>query len=190
MSRGYLLSLPALLLFAGLLILPLGLTLVLSFNVFDYQVGVKADEWTLAHYLALFSDAYFYEIFWRTFLDQRASDAALRGDWRARSLHPQPHGYAVALDLPDPDPHAVVDFGGGASVRLEPAARRRRAGQPGDPGIGRAPGEAVVHAVRGDHCAGTRDAAVHDHSSVDLPAKARPLGRTGGFVRWARARPR
>ena len=67
MSRGYLLSLPALLLFAGLLILPLGLTLVLSFNVFDYQVGVKADEWTLAHYLALFSDAYFYEIFWRTF---------------------------------------------------------------------------------------------------------------------------
>jgi putative spermidine/putrescine transport system permease protein len=67
MSRGYLLSLPALLLFSGLLILPLGLTLVLSFNVFDYQVGVKAGEWTLAHYLALFSDAYFYEIFWRTF---------------------------------------------------------------------------------------------------------------------------
>lgn len=47
MSRGYLLSPPALVLFAGLLILPLGLTLVLSFNVFDYQVGVKADEWTL-----------------------------------------------------------------------------------------------------------------------------------------------
>ncbi|WDU65449.1 ABC transporter permease [Pseudomonas poae] len=67
MSRGYLLSLPALLLFTGLLILPLGLTLVLSFNVFDYQVGVKGDEWTLTHYLSLFSDSYFYEIFWRTF---------------------------------------------------------------------------------------------------------------------------
>lgn len=67
MSRGYLLSLPALVLFVGLLILPLGLTLVLSFNVFDYQVGVKGDEWTLAHYLSLFSDSYFYEIFWRTF---------------------------------------------------------------------------------------------------------------------------
>ncbi|MCK3843920.1 ABC transporter permease [Pseudomonas sp. W15Feb34] len=67
MSRGYLLSLPALVLFGGLLILPLALTLVLSFNVFDYQVGVKADQWTLAHYLALLSDAYFYEIFWRTF---------------------------------------------------------------------------------------------------------------------------
>ena len=67
MSRGYLLSLPALVLFVGLLILPLGLTLVLSFNVFDYQVGVKADEWTFGHYLSLFSDSYFYEIFWRTF---------------------------------------------------------------------------------------------------------------------------
>ncbi|OZO02827.1 ABC transporter permease [Pseudomonas sp. IB20] len=67
MSRGYLLSLPALALFTGLLILPLVMTLVLSFNVFDYQVGVKADEWTLAHYLSLFSDSYFYEIFWRTF---------------------------------------------------------------------------------------------------------------------------
>ncbi|TFF02603.1 ABC transporter permease [Pseudomonas sp. BCA14] len=67
MSRGYLLSLPALLLFFGLLVLPLGLTLVLSFNVFDYQAGVKADEWTFTHYLSLLRDAYFYEIFWRTF---------------------------------------------------------------------------------------------------------------------------
>ncbi|ROM33674.1 ABC transporter permease [Pseudomonas poae] len=67
MSRGYLLSLPALVLFIGLLVLPLGLTLVLSFNVFDYQAGVKADEWTFTHYLSLLRDAYFYEIFWRTF---------------------------------------------------------------------------------------------------------------------------
>jgi putative spermidine/putrescine transport system permease protein len=66
-SRGYLLSAPALLLFGGLLVLPLCLTLVLSFNVFDYSVGVKSDQWTLAHYLAVFSDSYFYEIFWRTF---------------------------------------------------------------------------------------------------------------------------
>ncbi len=50
--QGYLLSAPALALYLGLLLLPLGLTLVLSFNVFDYQVGVKANEWTSAHYLA------------------------------------------------------------------------------------------------------------------------------------------
>jgi putative spermidine/putrescine transport system permease protein len=64
-GRGYLLSAPAL--FVGLLVLPLALTLVLSFNVFDYEVGVKPGEYTLAHYATLLSDSYFYEIFFRTF---------------------------------------------------------------------------------------------------------------------------
>ncbi|WP_226504689.1 ABC transporter permease [Pseudomonas sp. MWU16-30317] len=62
-----LLSAPALLLFGALLVVPLLLTLVLSFNVFDYSVGVKSDAWTLHQYVAVFSDSYFYEIFWRTF---------------------------------------------------------------------------------------------------------------------------
>ncbi|MDH0745626.1 ABC transporter permease [Pseudomonas sp. GD03842] len=66
-GRGYLLSAPALVLFIGLLVLPLLLTLVLSFNVFDYEVGVKGDQWTVAQYLNLISDSYFYEIFFRTF---------------------------------------------------------------------------------------------------------------------------
>jgi putative spermidine/putrescine transport system permease protein len=66
-GRGYLLSTPALALFVGLLVLPLLLTLVLSFNVFDYEVGVKDDAWTLAQYLSLITDSYFYEIFFRTF---------------------------------------------------------------------------------------------------------------------------
>jgi putative spermidine/putrescine transport system permease protein len=66
-GRGYLLSAPALALFLGLLMLPLLLTLVLSFNVFDYEVGVKGGEWTLAQYLNLVTDSYFYEIFLRTF---------------------------------------------------------------------------------------------------------------------------
>jgi putative spermidine/putrescine transport system permease protein len=65
-GRGYLLSAPALALFLGLLVLPLLLTLVLSFNVFDYEVGVKGGEWTLAQYLNLVTDSYFYEIFLRT----------------------------------------------------------------------------------------------------------------------------
>ncbi|SEE48072.1 ABC transporter permease [Pseudomonas coleopterorum] len=67
MSRGYLLSAPALALFVALLIVPLGLTVVLSFNLFDYEVGVKSDSYTLANYASLLSDSYFYEIFWRTF---------------------------------------------------------------------------------------------------------------------------
>jgi putative spermidine/putrescine transport system permease protein len=66
-GRGYWLSAPALALYIGLLVLPLGLTLVLSFNVFDYEVGVKSDSYTIAHYVAVLTDSYFYEIFLRTF---------------------------------------------------------------------------------------------------------------------------
>ena len=66
-ARGYLLSMPALVLFIGLLVIPLLLTLVLSFNVFDYSVGVKSDVWTFAQYINLLTDSYFYEIFFRTF---------------------------------------------------------------------------------------------------------------------------
>ncbi|KMY03822.1 ABC transporter permease [Pseudomonas syringae KCTC 12500] len=66
-GRGYWLSAPALALYIGLLVLPLGLTLVLSFNMFDYQVGVKSDSYTLANYMAVVTDSYFYEIFLRTF---------------------------------------------------------------------------------------------------------------------------
>ncbi|CAM3183852.1 ABC transporter permease [Pseudomonas floridensis] len=66
-GRGYWLSAPALALYIGLLILPLGLTLLLSFNVFDYEVGVKSDSYTLANYGAVLTDGYFYEIFLRTF---------------------------------------------------------------------------------------------------------------------------
>ncbi|RMV70149.1 ABC transporter permease [Pseudomonas caricapapayae] len=65
-GRGYWLSAPALALYIGLLVLPLGLTLLLSFNVFDYQVGVKSDSYTLTNYMAVVSDSYFYEIFLRT----------------------------------------------------------------------------------------------------------------------------
>ncbi|KPY02170.1 Binding-protein dependent transport system inner membrane protein [Pseudomonas amygdali pv. mori] len=66
-GRGYWLSAPALALYIGLLVLPLGLTLLLSFNAFDYQVGVKSDSYTLANYTAVVTDSYFYEIFLRTF---------------------------------------------------------------------------------------------------------------------------
>jgi len=43
------------------------LTLILSFNVFDYEVGVKSDSYTLANYGEVLTDSYFYEIFLRTF---------------------------------------------------------------------------------------------------------------------------
>lgn len=60
------LSAPAALLFGCLLLVPLVLTAVLSFNVFDHATGVK-NEFTLAHYVAVLTDEYYYGIFWRTF---------------------------------------------------------------------------------------------------------------------------
>lgn len=66
-GRGYLLSAPALVMFTCLLLVPLALTLILSFNVFDYEVGVKNDSYTLANYGEVLTDSYFYEIFLRTF---------------------------------------------------------------------------------------------------------------------------
>lgn len=60
------LSTPALVLFGCLLLVPLGLTAVLSFNVFDHATGVK-NEFTLVHYAAVLGDEYYYGIFWRTF---------------------------------------------------------------------------------------------------------------------------
>ena len=62
----YWLSAPALLLFATLLLAPLLLTAVLSFNVYDHTTGVQAGRYTLAHYLHVFGDSYYYTIFWRT----------------------------------------------------------------------------------------------------------------------------
>lgn len=61
------LSGPALLLFAALLVVPLALTAVLSFNVYDPATGPKAGEFTLEHYTHVFTDSYYHGIFWRTF---------------------------------------------------------------------------------------------------------------------------
>ena len=61
------LSTPALLLFTALLLVPLLLTAVLSFNVYDAATGPRAGEFTLDHYVHLFTDSYYYGIFWRTF---------------------------------------------------------------------------------------------------------------------------
>ncbi|MCW5219768.1 ABC transporter permease [Verminephrobacter aporrectodeae] len=61
------LSGPALAMFSALLLVPLGLTAVLSFNGFDPATGVQAGEFTLAHYRQVFTDPYYHAIFWRTF---------------------------------------------------------------------------------------------------------------------------
>jgi putative spermidine/putrescine transport system permease protein len=62
----YLLSAPALLLYAVLLLVPLIATALLSLHGFSLYKGIDG-TYSLANYLDIFGDSYFYEIFGRTF---------------------------------------------------------------------------------------------------------------------------
>jgi putative spermidine/putrescine transport system permease protein len=62
----YLLSAPALLLYCALLLTPMLMTFLLSFNSFDLYTGIKPDI-GLANYLEVLQDKYFHVIFLRTF---------------------------------------------------------------------------------------------------------------------------
>lgn len=61
----WLLSAPALLLYVGMLLVPLLMTAMLSFNAFDGTRGVLPEH-TLAHYAEVLGDSYYHEIFLRT----------------------------------------------------------------------------------------------------------------------------
>ncbi|WDZ94125.1 ABC transporter permease [Herbaspirillum sp. WKF16] len=60
-------SAPAIALCTVMLLVPLLLTVVLSFNVFDADAGPRAGTFTLQHYADVLSDPWYYAIFWRTF---------------------------------------------------------------------------------------------------------------------------
>jgi putative spermidine/putrescine transport system permease protein len=61
----YLLSAPALLLFVGVVLIPIAMTVVLSFDDWSMTRGIIA-EFTLKNWHEVFSDSYFYGIFFRT----------------------------------------------------------------------------------------------------------------------------
>jgi putative spermidine/putrescine transport system permease protein len=61
----WLLVSPGAILFAGLVIVPLALTFVLSFHAYDASKGIL-DTFTFSHYATIFSDDYYLTIFWRT----------------------------------------------------------------------------------------------------------------------------
>lgn len=65
--QHWLLSLPAVIMFLGLLVVPLALTAILSFNAFDSMRG-PLEEYTLSNYIEVFSDSYYYDLFIRTAL--------------------------------------------------------------------------------------------------------------------------
>lgn len=61
----WLLSAPALLIFGGLLIVPMILIAILSFHAFDGTQGILP-AWTLSNYVEVLGDPYYHEIFVRT----------------------------------------------------------------------------------------------------------------------------
>jgi putative spermidine/putrescine transport system permease protein len=65
-AAPYLLSGPALLLYAVLLLVPLAATALLSLHSFGLYKGIE-NVYNLANYRDVFGDSYFYEIFGRTF---------------------------------------------------------------------------------------------------------------------------
>jgi putative spermidine/putrescine transport system permease protein len=65
-ATPYLLSAPALLLYAALLLVPLLATGLLSLHSFGIYKGIE-NVYNLANYRDIFGDGYFYEIFGRTF---------------------------------------------------------------------------------------------------------------------------
>lgn len=65
--QPWLLSSPSVALFLGLLVVPLALTAILSFNVFDAMMGTQ-ESYTFGNYLEILTDSYYYELFLRTAL--------------------------------------------------------------------------------------------------------------------------
>lgn len=65
-QRHWLLSAPALILFAAFFLVPLVMTFILSFHLFDFYAGID-NSYVLANYADVLGDSYFYEIFGRTF---------------------------------------------------------------------------------------------------------------------------
>jgi putative spermidine/putrescine transport system permease protein len=61
----YLLSAPALLLFAGVVLVPIAMTVILSFHDWSMYRGI-VPVFTLKNWLEVFGDEYFYGIFFRT----------------------------------------------------------------------------------------------------------------------------
>src|SRR4030095_11664310 len=65
-STPYLLSLPALLLLAAIVIIPLVMTVLLSFHDWGQYKGIEP-VFILKNWHEVFTDSYFLEMFWRTF---------------------------------------------------------------------------------------------------------------------------
>lgn len=57
---------PALAVFCLFLLAPLGFVVALSFHTYSLATGIRGDVWTLANYVEIATDSYFYAVFLRT----------------------------------------------------------------------------------------------------------------------------
>lgn len=57
---------PALAVFGLFLVVPLAFVLALSFHTYALTTGIRNDVWTLANYVEIATDSYFYSVFLRT----------------------------------------------------------------------------------------------------------------------------
>ncbi|WOC15658.1 ABC transporter permease [Pseudochrobactrum sp. MP213Fo] len=64
-TAPFILSAPSMLFFIGLVLLPLALTVILSFNTYNYTTGV-GDGFTISNYVKVLQDEYYLSIFLRT----------------------------------------------------------------------------------------------------------------------------
>ena len=62
----FLLNAPALIIFVVMLVVPMVMTVILSFNSFDFYGGIQPN-YGWHNYLEVFQDSYFHEIFLRTY---------------------------------------------------------------------------------------------------------------------------
>ena len=76
-STPYLLSLPALLLFGAIVIIPLVMTVLLSFHDWGQYKGIEP-VFILKNWHEVFTDSYFLEMFWRTFRIASSSPCSRR----------------------------------------------------------------------------------------------------------------
>jgi putative spermidine/putrescine transport system permease protein len=65
-AAPYFLSLPALLLFAGVVVVPIAMTVLLSFHDWGQYKGIEP-VFILKNWREVLTDSYFHEMFWRTF---------------------------------------------------------------------------------------------------------------------------
>ncbi len=113
----WLLCSPALLLFVGLLLVPLLLTLVLSFSVYNSATGT-GEGYTLAHYIEVLTDSYYHEIFLRTGGMSLVVTLLCVDPGRTGSLDLVAHAKPMAGDLPGCDFGPLADFRDRAYVGL------------------------------------------------------------------------